>query len=335
MDVRILEAPPEGLLKRDATELEAALGGPTLIHIPGEQEPPLFVSVLLHGNETSGWDGIRRLLQGHPVPARSLILFIGNVSAAAAGVRTLPHQQDYNRIWRDATGDEAGLSASVMKALGERRLHAVVDLHNNTGLNPHYSLVRELDPHILGLACLFSDKAVHAVEPSTTLPCAFRGRCPAITLELGPVGDPECARHALSYLEKLLALPCLPVPDMTRLTLYRSLGRVQVPDDVDFSFAGEQRNTPLVLSCTDAINFHELPTGTAFAVCDEENAPRVVSPDHGDVTWDYLHRDGNRIVTRRPLVPGMYSMSPAAIRQDCLCYFMERFPAGASCAPPA
>ena len=330
VEVRILEALPEGLLECDATELEASLGGPSMVHIPGRQEPPLFVSVLLHGNETSGWNGVRKLLAKHPVPALSLILFIGNVAAAAAGVRKLPHQQDFNRIWREASGDEAALSASVMDALGGYSLHAVVDLHNNTGMNPHYSLLSELDPECLGLAGLFSDKAVYVVEPSTTLARAFRGRCPAVTLELGPVGDPGCEEHALSYLEKLLALPGLPAPDTAPLALYRSLGRVYVPDEVDFSFGGAPGDSSLVFACTEAVNFRELPVGSLFAVSAEGIAPRVDSPDHADVTWHYLHREGNHIVTRRPLVPAMYTMDPAAVRHDCLCYFMERITPGAA-----
>jgi hypothetical protein len=58
-----LEALPPGLLDLDATELHAALGGPTLIHLDGRRGPALFVSVLLHGNETTGWDAVRGLLQ--------------------------------------------------------------------------------------------------------------------------------------------------------------------------------------------------------------------------------------------------------------------------------
>ena len=54
---------PEGLLDQDSRGLEAYLGGPTLIHLPGKRQPALFISVLLHGNETSGWDALRALLR--------------------------------------------------------------------------------------------------------------------------------------------------------------------------------------------------------------------------------------------------------------------------------
>ena len=53
---------PEGLLGLEAHQLTGALAGPTLIHLPGRREEPLFVSVLMHGNETVGWEAVRALL---------------------------------------------------------------------------------------------------------------------------------------------------------------------------------------------------------------------------------------------------------------------------------
>ena len=73
---------PDGLLDADARELNELLGAPTLIHLSGERTPALFVSVLMHGNETVGWNGIRALLKDRlvrfgelrlqPVPRGSL-----------------------------------------------------------------------------------------------------------------------------------------------------------------------------------------------------------------------------------------------------------------------
>ncbi|MDP2324627.1 MAG: succinylglutamate desuccinylase/aspartoacylase family protein, partial [Gammaproteobacteria bacterium] len=70
-----------------------------MIHVRGIREVPLFVSVLLHGNEVSGWNALRRLLASPQPLVRSLLVFIGNVDAAAEGLRLLPGQLDFNRIW--------------------------------------------------------------------------------------------------------------------------------------------------------------------------------------------------------------------------------------------
>ncbi|MDH5594883.1 MAG: peptidase M14, partial [Gammaproteobacteria bacterium] len=70
----ILDHIPENLLELHATQLHEALSGPTLIHFEGRQTRPVFVSVLLHGNEDTGWEAIKALLnkyKGNPLP-RSL-----------------------------------------------------------------------------------------------------------------------------------------------------------------------------------------------------------------------------------------------------------------------
>ncbi len=58
-----LDRLPDGLLLLEANQLASALGGPTLIHLQGRQSPALFVSILMHGNETTGWEAVRQLLQ--------------------------------------------------------------------------------------------------------------------------------------------------------------------------------------------------------------------------------------------------------------------------------
>jgi len=92
---------PEELLEVPATELWRYLRGPSLFRLPGRQAEPLFVSVLLHGNEDTGWRAIQTILRQHRTRTlhRPLLLFVGNIEAAKANVRTLPQQEDYNRAW--------------------------------------------------------------------------------------------------------------------------------------------------------------------------------------------------------------------------------------------
>ena len=60
-----LDHVPDGLLEREATALHHHLPGPTLIHLEGRVKRPIVVGVLQHGNETTGWEAIRRLLKSH------------------------------------------------------------------------------------------------------------------------------------------------------------------------------------------------------------------------------------------------------------------------------
>jgi hypothetical protein len=318
---------PSGLLDCDSRQLAACLGGSALIRVRGRRSPPLFVSVLLHGNETSGWDGVRRLLRDLNALPRSLILFVGNVDAAAAGVRTLPHQQDYNRIWQGAPGPEGELAAALRDELRSQTLFAALDLHNNTGRNPHYAVVTDLSEVNLGLAYLFDDKAVYVREPNTVLTRIFAGICPAVTLELGPIGDPHCDERAFDIVWRCLALDHVPPADLDRLQMFRAEARVHVPEEVSFSFAGQDERQPLVLTGgLEAVNFHELLPGTEFALTRGPAGPmpRVLDVTHRDVTAAYFANQDGHVRLRRAVIPAMYTTDPAVIRQDCLCYFMVR-----------
>jgi len=322
---RIFDSLPVGLTDCAATDLAALLGGPALIRVEGLREPPLFVSVLLHGNEVSGWEALRRLLREPEPLSRSMIVLIGNVHAAAAGVRVLPGQHDYNRIWRGPIGvPEDELARTVREWLVGRPLFAALDLHNNTGHNPHYSVLTRLDGACRGLAYLFSDTAVFVEEPDTVLARVFDRLCPVATLELGPVGDPMCEERALAILTRCLAVTT--IPEAGAIKLYRTRARVHVNAGVEFSFVDDARRTSLVLtSGVEGVNFHELERGTRFGRSERplREVLRVLDAAHRDVTSDYFEiRDGD-IELRRPVVPAMYTTDPLVVMQDCLCYFME------------
>src|SRR6516164_790244 len=83
---------PDELLHVPAWQLWQHLEGPSLFQIAGRRPEPLFVSVLLHGNEHTGWQAVQSVLgrySGTQLP-RSLLLFVGNIAAAKMNARTLP-----------------------------------------------------------------------------------------------------------------------------------------------------------------------------------------------------------------------------------------------------
>ena len=329
---------PAGLLDCDATELHDHLGGPTLIELKGAAEPALFVSVLLHGNETSGWDGVRRYLADTRELPRDMTLFIGNTEAAKAGMRALPTQPDFNRIWGARTESADGQAAEAAMALADRLQSllagrdylASIDLHNNTGHNPYYSVVTDLEPHNLGLAYLFSDKAVYVEEPDTVLTRVFTDRCPAVALEVGPVGDPRCADRVYDYVQRCMALESVPEALPNQFSLFRTRVRVHIQDEVSFRFEGDDASedpTPLVLTGgVEAVNFHVLGRGTVFGASQlaVDRVFKVLDVNHRDVTDEYFEHDGEAILLKADVVPAMYTTDPYVVRQDCLCYFMER-----------
>ena len=337
--MRLIEfsAPPPGLFELSARELHRQLDGPALVHVDGDRQPPLLVSVLLHGNEPVGWDAVRELVARHRngrLP-RALTLFIGNVTAAREGQRRLEGQPDYNRVWKGASGPEGELAREVTARLRAAPPFAAVDIHNNTGVNPHYACITRLDPHSLALARMFSRPVVYVRTPDTILAAALAPFTTAVILEAGRPGERRGVEHVIEYLEHCLALETLPQPSPQRpLDLFETVATVRVRGGARFGFAPGgvmAANAALELQLLEEFehyNFEELAAGTLFGYVSGSGPLPLEITDVADrdVAARYIRTEGQELRLARDLVPAMFSPDPAIIRQDVVCYFMERVP---------
>ena len=325
---------PTDLLDCAATELYHHVPGPTLIHLTGRRHQPLFVSVLLHGNETTGLLAVQTILKKYTIGKlpRALSIFIGNISAARENLRSQDNQPDYNRIWpsKDASlsdTPEAKMMRHIIEIMSTRKVFASVDIHNNTGLNPHYACVNVLDHRFLQLATLFSRIVVYFTRPLGVQSMAFAQLCPAVTLECGKPGEARGLQHAIEYLNACLNLSQLPSHSVAEhdIDLFHTVAQVKILEDVSFSF--KQTEVDITLDeDIDHFNFRELPEGTCLgALRITDKMPLLATNEQGeDVTRHYLKTMDNRIVLARPVMPSMLTLDKRVIRQDCLCYFMER-----------
>ncbi|MBK1649196.1 M14 family metallopeptidase [Rhabdochromatium marinum] len=346
---------PPGLLDCDSRQLQSVLGGPALIHVPGQREPALFVSVLMHGNESVGWDAMRLVLrerlgysQRHSKAAllpRALSLFIGNPAAAAVGLRHLPEQPDFNRVWPGSDLDpvpEHDLMAEVVARMAARGCFASIDLHNNTGNNPHYGCVNRIEPEFLQLAAHFSRTLVYFVQPRGVQSQAFAELCPAVTLECGKAGEQLGVEHARKFVNSCLELETLSADAPPQdIDLFHTVARVRIASGLEFGFP--PRDVDLRLSPElERFNFRELDPGTPFASLRQAEAqaipnagphqmpnevPKVVDvrDDQGrDVSEYFFELNEGELRLRVPAMPSMLTRDERVIHQDCLCYLMER-----------
>jgi len=74
-------------------------------------------------------------------------------------------------------------------------------------------------------------------------------------------------------------------------------------------------------------NFRELAAGTALGACGNgKDFSLEVRDEWGrDVSRHYFHVDDGELKLRVPVMPSMLSRDETVIRQDCLCYLMERY----------
>jgi succinylglutamate desuccinylase len=323
---------PGGFLSTSSAEVHRLLPAPTLIHLPGRRARPLFVSVLLHGNEDTGLKAMQGVLakyESRELP-RAVSLFVGNVDAAAHGVRRLEGQPDYNRVWPDGgpgSSPEQLLMGQVTEEMRARQVFASIDIHNNTGLNPLYACVSRLDPSFLQLASLFSRIVVHFRQPRGTQAAAFAELCPAVTLECGKPGNTSGEVRATELVEAVLNLDHVPEHRVARsdLDLYRTVGVVKVPEDTTFTF-GEGAAQVWFERELDHYNFRDLPAGTRFAyVSPGCKRPVEVWDESGhQIAERYFEIRNSELRNRRPIMAAMLTLNEQVIRQDCLCYLMVR-----------
>jgi succinylglutamate desuccinylase len=332
LHLKQLDYLPEGLLEVSSKELHTILPEPTLIHLSGKHAAPLFVSVLLHGNEPTGFMAIQLLLKKYTdkqLP-RSLSLFFGNISAASQNLRRLDVQPDYNRIWPGTELPdcaETQMAKEIVSLMKKRNVFASVDIHNNTGLNPHYACINSLDNQFLQLASLFGRLIVYFIRPKGVQSAAFAKICPAVTLECGRPGQQYGVEHAFEYLDSCLHLTELPQHQILPrdIDLFHTVAQVKIDDKVNFSF--DQVDTDLLLNVDiERMNFTEISPGTVFGLS-QNNAhmPLVAKDEFGNiVTDDFFSVQNGELQINRSTMPSMLTLDERIIKQDCLCYLMER-----------
>lgn len=310
------------LLALPAEQLSSVLAQPTLFDLRQPDRDPLFISVLLHGNETSGWDAMRNLLVNlntnrDPI---SLVLLVGNVVAAKDGRRSLDGQVDFNRIWEGGETPECLWANEVIDYVRSTNPWLAVDIHNNSSPNPHYSVITDLESDTLQTARHFSSLAILAHHPHGVLTRRCADFCPSITIEVGLPSDFLSAERAKNFVQNLVACGNVPQNPFDDLQIFLNRIRVVLGDAETLSDEQVPEFTPDL----HQYNFKSLPSGTKIA---RLTSPRgrlmAIDEDMNDVSDEYFVYNGKSVSVRDDVIMSMYSDDPKIVRQDCVCYFLE------------
>lgn len=328
--LNFLEALPDSFFEIDhPSRLREVFDGPTLLTLEGDAREPLMISTLLHGNETTGFFALQRLLKRYRsrLP-RSLLIFFGNVEAAAAGVRHLPGQPDFNRIWGGGESPESRMAREVLGYARKRDVIANIDIHNTTGRNPYYACVNRTSPEFLQLAEGFTDIVIYFTEPHEVNSNAFAKICPSVTLECGLPGLPEGITHLYHYLEKLLSAEAWGEHPARNCRIYHTVARLKVPYycDFDFEFDAQSGKDFSFMRAFDHFNFQRIERGSVIAHT-RRDGPQLAVLDNNDrlVTEKYLgFRDG-KVIALQDLIPSMFTTVREVAREDSLGYLMEPY----------
>jgi succinylglutamate desuccinylase len=321
---------PAVLSDLESTGVREAFTTPTIIELEGRRKDPLFVSFLLHGNETTSFYVLKKLqayLQTHPLQ-RSLILFVGNVYAAEAGVRFLEGQSDYNRVWLPGSTAEHDLAKRVLDHVSKgRKLFASVDIHNNTGKNPFYACINHLEDSSIYLGSLFSKTLVFFQNPDSAQSVVFSKICPSVTLECGQSGQQEGIEKAFQYLLDVIHLESLEHPSFKQEPqIFETVGRILLKEMINYSFDFSETDDPLQFAEDfESLNFGFIEAGSSFAKYQGQEPPfHVLNDNNQDVFEEYFAIYEGHLRVKKDFVPSMLTQNKDVIRQDCLGYIMRK-----------
>ncbi len=321
---------PEGFFDITTANIRSLFPNPTLIQLDGEDPNFLFIAILLHGNEYSSLRIMQRLLakyaEGLP---RSILLFVGNVRAAEANLRHLPDQVDYNRCWPGTLMEPCATSQMARRVIDIAQglpLFAALDIHNNTGKNPHYACISDPNGQNQNLAASFNRIAM-VYKQKGVCTRAFDGVCPAATLECGIPGDPAGIEHACRLVEELLTLAQIPdaIPAREKLHLVESHLNVHIPKHVSYEFDLEADVDLKFAQDIEARNFTLIDPQQAFAFTRIDRPLQILDADQHDVTDEVLRVEQGKVYLNQTLMPAMITRDKLVIQQDCLCHLLQDY----------
>jgi succinylglutamate desuccinylase len=328
VNLNILTEFPKELLNVDVREVHEVLGGPTLFHLKGKRKDALFLSTLLHANETTSFMMLQKLIKkyaGQELP-RDLIIFVGNTYAAEEGMRHLPGQADFNRIWENGEAAENQLALDVIKYAESSNLFASIDVHNNTGKNPHYGCVNVMAPQFLNLASHFGEHTVFFTEPHNVQSMAFSKFCTSITIECGLPGEPKGVEASLNFVDKIFNLDELtPNPDRQIPEVFHTMARLKVNPEarVDFDDNADSEADLSFVSNLDSRNFDIVHKNSHMGFAKDLKLIWVENNDGKDITDQFLKIENGELITTRVFIPSMFTKDIYVMKEDCLGYVME------------
>jgi hypothetical protein len=147
-------------------------------------------------------------------------------------------------------------------------------------------------------------------------------------VECGQPDLPDGTAHALAYVETCLNLESfanLPDSAIADINLFHTVAIVKIPSELNFSFSTNPNDDITFPAAMDELNFCELPAGKTFGKVKNQKAYLWVVNEQGEDVGDrfFETRDGE-IILKKSVIPSMISLNPKIVRQDCLCYLMER-----------
>ena len=328
----VMDHLPDEFFVTDPEKLYTVFEGPTIVHLDYNKTETVFISMMLHGNEHSGYYAVKEYLSNlitkNIVPSKNISLLIGNVEAAKNNARFLDDQKDFNRIWSNGSSKEEVWAQKVYREMSSKNLFATLDLHNNTGKNPHYCAVTNLEVSTLKLASLFDGNVLYFTDPEEVFSNYFSSLCPCLTVEAGQSGDKEGISKIIALIDAVMSETSLSEVStkssiLSGRVLFESFGKIKIPSNSTISFNGEAAD--FTFDCSiEELNFNIVRTGQTFGHSHNIHQHLLVYDSNNEpIGSSYFKYVGSEIVSIEDFYPAMITTNSKIVHQDCLCYLLR------------
>ena len=108
--------------------------------------------------------------------------------------------------------------------------------------------------------------------------------------------------------------------------VYHTMAVIKVPAQFQISFESSCPSDIMFDADVDRFNFTEMKVGERLATIDPDKDIYLNAIDEQgrDVSSRYFKYKDGEITTQIPVMPSMLTTKEEIIRQDCLCYMMEK-----------
>ena len=328
----VLNSLPDEFFTTHPTLLYKIFDGPTLVHLDYGHDQTIFISIMLHGNEHSGYYALRDFLNSYKLtgksPSKNISLLIGNVQAAKENARFLDGQKDFNRIWSDGDSEEERWAQKIYQEMASKNLFAAIDLHNNTGKNPEYSAICNLELNTLRLASLFDGDILYFTDPKEVFTNYFSTLSPTLTVEAGRSGEEKGIQKIIELLTKIFDLHSFDEIDnkekiLKEKKLFESFGKIKIPIDATISFSKDEADFNFDPNIEE-LNFNKIPAGKLFGKSNRIDQHLLVYDSNNNLIGpNYFKYVGSDIISIEAFYPAMITTNAKIVHQDCLCYLLK------------
>ncbi len=303
---------------------------PTAFEIAGRDSTQWrAVSVLVHGNEPSGFFAAHRYLRQQVAPLTNLSIIVSSVRAARHPPefthRHMPGEYDLNRRFgvferHDRVSELARDITDYLRAL---RPSVVVDLHNTSGRSPAFAVSVSDHPAVKSIASLFTDSmVVTQLIVGSLMEQNFN--CPVVTIECGGAQQKRSHQLAFAGLQKFAAFEELAALHAGAMSIHYHPTRVRLQPGISLEY-GAQSDHEVDITLIDGIeqlNQGLTAKGTLFGWVDRSLGDCLSAiDDHGrDIIHEIFEIDQGRLLAKQELKIFMATRRTDIAMSDCVFY---------------